>query len=313
MIFIKILLFVLIVFDSYLIVKKIKELNLLNKINKYLEEKNQIYYDELLKYYDKNKKINLKKKFGLLDKINLKLDKAGIKRGLLINPITIFLLSILSFVFAYLIAFRFFKIILLSLIVSLPAILIPNVILNAIGSYKLEKIEKIFPNFLLQLKNYTRINNDIIYAMQEVQTIEPLQTYINTFLIEINSGIKFERATQNLKEKIDISCFKDFFSNLEYCYLYGGSFSELIDKSYKMINEIQKEKDARVQETKSARLVLFILIFLNLFVYISNIKNNYENYLIMQKSIIGNAILYWNFISIWLLVWLANRVKKLDY
>jgi hypothetical protein len=40
---------------------------------------------------------------------------------------------------------------------------------------------------------------------------------------------------------------------------------------------------------------------------------NPENYNIMQKTFIGNAILYWNFISIWLLVLLANKVKKLDY
>ena len=180
-------------------------------------------------------------------------------------------------------------------------------------SLSIEKIEKIFPNFFLQLKNYTRINNDIVYALREIQTIEPLQTYINTFLIEINSGIKFEKAIQNLKEKIDIEIFRNFFSNLEYCYLYGGSFTELIDKSYKMISEIQKEKNTRIQETKSARMVLFILIFLNLFVYISNIKNNPENYMIMQKTLIGNVILYWNFISIWLLMLLANKVKKLDY
>ena len=174
-------------------------------------------------------------------------------------------------------------------------------------------IEKIFLNVLLQLKNYTKINNDIIYAMQQIETIEPLQSYINIFLIEINSGIKFEKAISNLKEKIKIQTYKDFLSNLEYCYLYGGSFTVLIDKSYKLISEIQNEKNIRNQETKSARMVLFILIFLNIFVYITNIKNNHDNYIIMQKSIVGNIILYWNFISMWLLILLASKVKKLDY
>lgn len=311
--FLKLILFLLIMFDSYLIIQKIIDTNLLKRINKYLNEKNEKYYEELLKYYEKNKKIKLKSKINIFHKINIKLDKAGIKRNLVINPITIIALSFICFVIVYLLAFSFFKIITLSLIVSIPSILLPFVIINFVASYKSQKIEKIFPNFLLQLKNYTRINNDIIYAMQEVQTIEPLQSYINTFLIEINSGIKFEKAIQNLKEKIDIEIFRNFFSNLEHCYLYGGSFTELIDKSYKMINEIQKEKDARIQETKSARLVLFVLIFLDLFIYMTNIKNNYENYMIMQKTFVGNAILYWNFISIWLLVLLANKVKKLDY
>ena len=116
-----------------------------------------------------------------------------------------------------------------------------------------------------------------------------------------------------MKEKIKIEVFKDFLTNVEHCYLYGGNFTELISKSYQTIVEIQTEKNNRIEETKSARLVLFILIFLDFFIYITNIKNNRENYLIMQESIIGNLILYWNFISMWLLLFLANRVKKLDY
>ena len=306
-------LFLLMFIFSYLLIQKIIEENILKKINKYLNDRNEKYYEELLKYYEKNKKIKLKSKLNIFHKINIKLDKAGIKRSILINPFTVILSSIVCFIVCYVVAYNFFKIIMLSLIISTPSLLIPIIILNMIASYKMEKIENIFLNFLLQLKNYTKINNDIVFAMGEVQTIEPLQSYINTFIVELNNGIKFEKAIENFKNKLDIESFKTFLSNIEHCYLYGGSFTELIDRSYNMINEIQKEKNLRKQETKSARLVLFILIFLNIFVYITNIKNNYENYLIMQKTFIGNLILYWNFISIWLLVLLANKVKKLDY
>ncbi len=311
--FIKILLLLLLTLLSYLIVEYLIDFKILSKMNKYVKDKNDKYYDELLKYYDKNKKINLKVKLNIIHKINIALDKAGLVRNIVINPITIILLSLLCVFFAYLWAFNFFKIVILSLIVSLPFGIIPMAIINYIGEYKTKKIEKIFLNFLLQLKNYTKINNDIIFAMQQVEVLEPLQSYINIFLIEVNSGIKFEKAIENLKEKISIGVFKNFLSNLEHCYLYGGSFTDLIDKSYKIISEIQTEKNNRIQETKSARIALYILMFLNIFVYITNIKNNYENYIIMQKTIIGNFILYWNFISLWILLLLANRVKKLDY
>lgn len=80
-----------------------------------------------------------------------------------------------------------------------------------------------------------------------------------------------------------------------------------------MISSVQNEKNAREQETMGARIVLIILIILDLFVYFTFIKNNYENYLIMTKSFIGNIILYWNFISIWILLLLIYKVKKLDY
>lgn len=311
--FIKVLLFISVGILSYLVIDYIIQINLMSKINKYIKDKNEKYYEELLKYYEKNKKMKVKTKLNIFQKINVALDRAGISKSLLINPITIFVLSIICFVLVYFLTFKFFKVVFLSLIISFPCLIIPMGVINFICNYKNEKIEKIFLNFLLQLKNYTKINNDIVYAMQQIETIEPLQSYINVFLIEINSGIKFEKAIANLKEKINVEVFKDFLSNLEYCYLYGGSFTDLIDKSYKLISEIQTEKNNRIQETKSARMVLFILMFLDIFVYITNIRNDYENYLIMQKSLIGNFILYWNFISLWLLVILASKVKKLDY
>ena len=150
-------------------------------------------------------------------------------------------------------------------------------------------------------------------AMQEVKIGEPLNGYVKKFLLEISSGIKFEKAIENFKEKINIGQVKMFLTNVEHCYLYGGNFTELINKSYIIIGEVQKEKMRRQEETKSARIVLFILILLDVLVYVSYIKSNMENYMIMQKSIVGNLILYWNFISIWLLVLLSIKVKKLDY
>ena len=245
--------------------------------------------------------------------MNLLIVRSGLKRGLFINPITIVLASVMCFGAAYWITFRIFGVILLSAIISLPAILIPVLILELLKERSQSKIEKVILDFLLQLKNYTKINNDIVYAFQKLKTIEPLQGYVNTFLIELNSGIKFENAIDNIKEKLEFSTIKIIFSNIQYCYLYGGDFSKLMDKGYKMINKVQKEKSSRAQETKNARVVLGILIVLDLFVYFSFIKNNYDNYMIMSKRILGNLILYWNFISIWLLIFLMNRVKKLDY
>ena len=133
------------------------------------------------------------------------------------------------------------------------------------------------------------------------------------FLIEINRGVKFEIAMEHLKEKIHIKSFLDLLNNIQYCYLYGGNFSELISKNYQTIDELKKEKESRIQETRGARLVLLILIALDLFVYFTFINGNSENYKLMKSTFLGNAILYWNFISMWLLVLLSNNVKKLDY
>ena len=297
----------------YALVSRVIENKILEKINRYINEKNEKYYEEFLRNYEKNKKIKIAQKFNVIYKINLLIDKANMKRNLLVNPICILLYSGICVLLAYHLVFRFFKLHTLSLIVSLPCMFVPVLILSFIATQKEEKIEKAFLNFLLQIKNYTKISNDITSAFQEVDTVEPLRSYIHKFNIELGSGVRFETAIEHLKEKISIVKFRDFFSNLQYCYLYGGSFPELIDKNYRMIADLQQEKNKRLQETKSARLVLIILMVLNLYVYMTYIKSNYENYLIMQKSFFGMAILYWNFISMWGLLWFSMRVKKLDY
>ena len=145
-------------------------------------------------------------------------------------------MSIISFGLFFALVYSIFKIILLSLIISLPALMLPIIVLNAVAEYNNSKIEKGMLDFLLQLKNYTSINNDIVYAFKSVKTIEPLQGYINTLLVELNSGVKFEKAISNIKEKLGFESLKMVFSNIEHCYIHGGDFKELMDKSYRMIS-----------------------------------------------------------------------------
>ena len=309
---INVILFVLIFVVCYQYSIKIIEEKLTVKLSKYIALKNEKYHNELMKYYKKNKKIKINSKINPIHKFGILIERAGIKQGILINPLSLIFIGVVFSILCYTIALKIFEARVLSFIIAMPTIFIPVVILKLIADYNDDKIEKIIPNFLLQLKNYTQINNDIIYAIKESKTIEPLQSYINKFLIEINSGIKFENAIDNLNEKIKIKELENFFSNIKNCYISGVSFAELINKSYYMLSVIQKEKLARKEETKGARIVLIILVLLDLIVYFSFIGNNKENYMIMQKSIIGNLILYWNFISMWLLVFLSQKVKEVD-
>lgn len=306
-------LFVLIGICIYEIIKKISISKLKDKAQEYFKKKNEKYYSDLLRYYDKNKKVKFKNKVNYFRRVNILIDRCGVKRNMFMNPASIIFLGIICVCLAYMVSFNFFKIVMLAIIISIPFFYLPFLVLSMVAEYKEEKIEKVFLNFLLQLKNHTQINNDIISAMSEVKTIEPLQGYIKKFLVQVSSGTRLENAIQDFNEKVNNKQMKAFLTNIEHCFLYGGNFSELIDKSYTMISEIQEEKKKRIEETKSARIVLFILILLDIVVYVSFIKSNSENYMIMTKSVFGNLILYWNFISMWLLVWISIRVKKLDY
>ncbi len=312
-IFLKLLFVISILVSAYIIAEILVNAKLNEKLSKYIQIKNDKYYKDLVKYYNKNKKIKIVSKINIIYKLNILIDKSGLKRGIIINPISIIILSMCSFVITLVVVYKIMNIILLSFIISLPAVFLPVFVIEIIKDVNSRKLERVMLDFLLQLKNYTKINNDIIYAFKQVKTVEPLQSHISTFLVEVNSGVKFEKAIENIKEKISFQSLKIVFSNIQHCHIYGGSFSELMDKSYKMIYKIQKEKTARIQETKNARIVLGILIMLDLFVYFNFIKSNYDNYQIMTRRLLGTLILYWNFISIWILLILMRKVKKLDY
>jgi len=201
------------------------------------------------------------------------------------------------------------------LITSLPGFFMPMMLLEIMVQRREKEIEKILGDYLLQLKNSTRIHNDIIEAFRSVQDkcMEPLKTFTTQFIAEINSGISVEAALSNFRDKIDMKKFKLFLINVQHCYVYGGDFTELLDKTQRLIADIQKEKRIRIRETRSARMVIFLLIFLDVYLYFNFIMTQPDYLNIMKNTFYGQLILNANFLSIWFLLWLSYSVKKLDY
>lgn len=288
------------------------------KIQNNIELVNREYLKEILIRREKKKKLKLRNNRSILYRLGLLIDKASIRNNKFfwfLNPQIILLMCICTAAFTYALFESFFKVVSVSLMMAVPGFFIPITVLSFMAQKKEADIERVLGNFILQLKNNTKIHNDIIEAFRAVQDscIEPLRTFTGRFLAEVNSGISVEEALQNFKDKVDINRFKLFLTNIEYCYTYGGDFTELLDKTQKLISEIQREKKHRTRETRSARLVLFILIGLDLFLYFNFIKVEPEYMNIMRTTFFGQMILNFNFISIWFLLWLSYSVKKLDY
>lgn len=209
----------------------------------------------------------------------------------------------------------FFGVLSVAAITSLPGFFMPIFLLEIMIQQREKEIEKILGDYLLQLKNSTRIHNDIIEAFRNVQDkcMEPLKTFTIQFVAEISSGISVEEALANFRDKIDMKKFKLFLTNVQYCYIYGGDFTELLDKTQRLIADIQKEKRIRIRETRSARMVIFLLILIDIYLYFNFIVTQPDYLSIMKNTFYGQLILNANFLSVWILLWLSHSVKKLDY
>ena len=140
---INIILFVLIFTVCYQYSIKIIEEKLTVKLSKYLALKNEKYHDELMKYYKKNKKIKINSKINPIHKLGILIERAGIKQGILMNPLSLIFIGLMFSILCYIVALKIFEARVLSFIIAMPTVFTPIVILKLIADYNDDKIEKI--------------------------------------------------------------------------------------------------------------------------------------------------------------------------
>lgn len=271
---------------------------------------------------DKVEKINLKENkllSQLLSKnifIKLKndIERIGVVRSIAFIGV-LSLISIVMIPIGYRICLSLFRIKSVALILAVHLGLVPFIIVKELARIKQNKIEEILVHFLTQLASSLRINNDIVEAFRSIQNIcmDPIRGYVKHFLVEINSGVAVDKALYTLSNKVNIKRFSIYINNLKYCSIYGGDTEGLTKNTSKLIDDLIKERKKREKETKSACVILYGLIILDLIIYFNMIVSNGNYIVIMRENFIGQIIVNINFISICVLVWLSFFVKKLDY
>lgn len=262
----------------------------------------------------KHKVINTKIKTNYFDRIISNIDFKNNKYFKWVNSKTIFFTVLVLFV---LLLFSMREIIgnyFLTIIFILPLSFLPIFIILIYSELSKIKMENNIINYILQLKNQSKISDDIIQIFRNVlpYTQNPLKNYVKAFLYEIDRGMHVSIAFKNFREKIRFKRFNQLLINLESCYFNGGNIYNLLDKTQKVFIKYQRERINKNEQTISARIVLFFLMFLIIFVYFVFIKNNLEIYNIMIKDFFGFIILFSNMISIWFMIGLIIYVQKID-
>ena len=225
------------------------------------------------------------------------------------------LISIMIIPIGYRICISLFRIKSVALILAVHLGLVPFIIVKELARIKQNKTEEILVHFLTQLSSSLKINNDIVEAFRSIQNIcmEPIRGYVKHFLVEINSGVAVDKALYTLSNRVNIKRFSIYINNLKYCSIYGGDTEGLTKNTARLIEDLIKERKKREKETKSACIILYGLIILDLIIYFNMIVSNGNYIVIMRENFIGQVIVNINFISICVLVWMSFFVKKLDY
>lgn len=226
-----------------------------------------------------------------------------------------FSIGIVVSLFVYMIASKVFKINSVAFVLSTPCVFSVFMVISYIANRKQDKLENTMNDFFIQLKGAIKINPDITEAFRRIQDscLEPFKEYVSDFLNEVNAGEIPEKALYKFANKVDIQRFSLYINNLRHCSVYGGDVETLTSETQKLIADILIQKKKRKKESKSICMVLYILIGIDLVIYFNFALGNTEYLNLMRDGVVGNFIVNLNFLSIWLVLWLANLVKKLDF
>ncbi|MDD3303343.1 MAG: hypothetical protein PHP54_00275 [Clostridia bacterium] len=210
----------------------------------------------------------------------------------------------------YFISYRIFSVISTSMIISCISLSIPYQIIKQRYYKRKEKILAIFPTYIITLKTYIQVTNDIIVAFKNAKVIEPLKKYIDKFNIYVEKGISVYEAFENLKNEIDIRQISGFISSLQVCYINGGNFSILLQRYANLLSKSNLQREKEDQENFSSILVLIVLIIINIVLLFSFVFINVEYKVIITQTFVGKMLLNINIISYLFIYFMIKKISK---
>lgn len=156
---------------------------------------------------------------------------------------------------------------------------------------KKRKIKESFLNYVINLKNYTLVDNDALKAILNTKPEKDIEEYILRFRVDILSGENVHNSFKKLKEDISIEDISNFFTYVEVCYINGGNINNVID-SYISIyqNKILRQTKEK-EDISSTKVVIYVLFFIHIYLMFSYIFNNYEYLILIKNGIFGKVAL----------------------
>lgn len=295
------------IFYCYIIISTLVIYIALNKICKE-GNKSSISNINLVTKLKNNKKI----KFNI-NKINALIEDLDYKYY--INNVNIFsyisyiIFSLLCFVIGFSISYNSLNLITTSIIVGIGAFFIPYIILNILIIQKKKKIAIIFPSYLANLKNYTKVDNNIISAMSKTKVGKPLNKYIEIFNTSVKNGIPIYDSFEVLKNNINIDKISEFITLIQHATINGGDVSNILDKYAKLQMKINLRNEKEKQNISSSKLALISLVAINIYILFGFILSDNHNFSLITTTLIGEIILNINIISFGIVGYMYYKIN----
>lgn len=228
------------------------------------------------------------------------------------NSIIIFVFSLIIALIASIYFFQKFRLIIFSILIFLSFMMFPIILLEIVNLVLSNSIKNSFSLYIVSLQNFSKNTNDVISALTNTKSLEPLNKYIDEFIMLVNIGFNINKAFDDLINKINIKEISKFFYLLKLCYINGSNLYDLINRFNDYYNDIEKIKKIQLEKRNSYLTTMFVLLIMNVFLLFFVVLGNKSYKNLILNNVIGKIIIDINVLIYFVILLLVIKIIRME-
>lgn len=228
------------------------------------------------------------------------------------NSIIIFVFSLIIALIASIYFFQKFRLIIFSILIFLSFMMFPIILLEIVNLVLSNSIKNSFSLYIVSLQNFSKNTNDVISALTNTKALEPLNKYIDEFIMLVNIGFNINKAFDDLINKINIKEISKFFYLLKLCYINGNNLYDLINRFNDYYNDIEKIKKIQLEKRNSYLTTMFVLLIMNVFLLFFVVLGNKSYKNLILNNVIGKIIIDINVLIYFVILLLVIKIIRME-
>lgn len=228
------------------------------------------------------------------------------------NTIVIFTVSLVIALIVSIYFFRKFKLVIFSGLIFLSLMVFPIIFLEIVNLVLNNSIKNSFSLYIVSLQSFSKNTNDVISALTNTKVLEPLNKYIDEFIMLVNIGFNINKAFDELINRINIKEISKFFYLLKLCYINGSNLYELISKFNDYYNDIEKIKKIQLEKRNNYLTTMFVLLIMNIFLLFFVVLGNESYKNLILNNVIGKLIIDINGLVYFVILLLVIKIIRME-
>ena len=228
------------------------------------------------------------------------------------NSIIIFVFSLIIALIASIYFFQKFRLIIFSILIFLSFMMFPIILLEIVNLVLSNSIKNSFSLYIVNLQSFSKNTNDVISALTNTKALEPLNKYIDEFIMLVNIGFNINKAFDNLINKINIKEISKFFYLLKLCYINGSNLYDLINRFNDYYNDLEKIKKIQLEKRNSYLATMFVLLIMNVFLLFFVVLGNESYKNLILNNVIGKIIIDINGLIYFVILLLVIKIIRME-